>query len=114
MKVLIDEQLPTKLKFRFLNSNHEVVTLRDIEWMGKKNGELIKLMQTNGFNVLLTNDKNMYYQQNMNELRIAILNINTKTNRYTDILEKISLIKDKLNEIETSILNSRYDHFIID
>ena len=62
MKVLIDEQLPTKLKFRFLNSNHEVITVRDMEWLGKKNGELIKLMQTNGFNVLLTNDKNMYYQ----------------------------------------------------
>jgi len=114
MKVLIDEQLPTKLKFRFLNSNHEVITVRDMEWLGKKNGELIKLMQTNGFNVLLTNDKNMYYQQNMNEMKISILNINTKTNRYTDILEKIDLIKVKLNEIETALLNSRYDHFIIE
>ena len=47
-------------------------------------------------------------------MKISILNINTKTNRYTDILEKIDLIKVKLNEIETALLNSRYDHFIIE
>ena len=47
-------------------------------------------------------------------MKISILNINTKTNRYTDILEKIDLIKEKLNEIETALLNSRYDHFIIE
>ena len=47
-------------------------------------------------------------------MKISILNINTKTNRYTDILEKIDLIKEKLNEIETALLNSIYDHFIIE
>lgn len=114
MKVLIDEQLPTKLKFRFLGSGHDVFTVRDMDWLGKKNGDLIKLMQTHDFSVLLTNDKNMYYQQNMNELRISMLNVNTKTNRYPDILEKIDLIKEKLNEIESLILNSIFDYFVVD
>jgi len=114
MKVLIDEQLPTKLKFRFINSGYTVFTVRDMDWLGKKNGELIKLMRTHDFNLLLTNDKNMYYQQNINELKISILNVNTKTNRYPDILEKIDPIKEKLNEIESLILNSIFDYFIVD
>lgn len=114
MKVLIDEQLPTKLKFRFDNSGHQVFTVRDMDWLGKKNGELIRLMRENDFSVLLTNDKNMYYQQNMSSLKISILNVNAKTNRYPDVLEKIDLIKDKLNEIETLLLDSVYDYFIVE
>jgi predicted nuclease of predicted toxin-antitoxin system len=114
MKVLIDEQLPTKLKFRFVNSGHQVLTVRDMDWLGKKNGELLRLIRENDFNVLLTNDKNMYYQQNMSTLRISILNVNAKTNRYQDVLEKIDLIKDKLNEIERLLLDSVYDYFIIE
>jgi len=46
MKVLIDEQLPTKLKYRFTEPDFEVFTVRDIGWLGKKNGELLQLMIT--------------------------------------------------------------------
>ena len=65
MKVLIDEQLPTKpFKNIFLDFwCHEVFTVRDMKWLGTKNGELLKLMTANDFVVLLTNDKNLYYQQ---------------------------------------------------
>ena len=43
MKILLDESLPRKLRNDF-GIDHEVLTVRDIGWRGKKNGELLKLM----------------------------------------------------------------------
>ncbi len=105
MKILIDEQLPTKLKYLFSNPAYEVFTVRDMKWLGTKNGHLLELMTIDNFNVLLTNDKNLYYQRKTTALKVCILNINCKTNRYDDVLGIIDAIKSKLPEIETYLLN---------
>ena len=42
MKLLLDENLPKRLKQDFLD--HEIYILRDKGWKGKKNGELLALM----------------------------------------------------------------------
>ncbi len=63
MKVLLDEQLPKPLK-RTLGNEHRVFMVRDVGWTGIKNGRLLKLMTENGFDVLVTNDKGLRYQQN--------------------------------------------------
>ena len=106
MKILIDEQLPTKLKYRFTDTGFEEYTVRDMDWLGKKNGELLILMSENNFDLLLTNDKNLYYQQKIEIYPFSILNINTKTNRYDNILLVLDLIKSKLTGIE-SLLNDK-------
>jgi predicted nuclease of predicted toxin-antitoxin system len=85
MKVLLDEQLPVKLKFRLQNVC-EVSTVRDENWLGIKNGELLQLCVDNGFNVFITNDKSLYYQQKISTLHILVININQASNRYEDIL----------------------------
>ena len=58
MKILIDEQLPTKLKFRFIDAGYTASTVRDMNWLGKKNGDLLASMQKEQFDILITNDKN--------------------------------------------------------
>jgi predicted nuclease of predicted toxin-antitoxin system len=93
MKILIDEQLPTKLKYIFSGSGYEVLTVRDMKWLGTKNGRLLELMKLNSFDVLITNDKNLHYQQNMTGLKVCIVNINSKTNRYEDVIELLEQIK---------------------
>ncbi len=113
MKILIDEQLPTKLKFRFIDASYDAHTVRDMEWMGTKNGELLELMKNNGFNVLLTNDKNLYYQQKVTSLTICIVNINSKTNRYDDVLELMGSIKNKLDEVKAHLINNPGGYFIV-
>jgi len=113
MKILIDEQLPTKLKYIFLYKDYEVFTVRDMKWLGTKNGQLIELMTTNGFHVLLTNDKNLYYQQKISALKVCIVNINSKTNRYDHVVEIIDKIKSKLQEIEAHLLNNSGGYFIV-
>jgi predicted nuclease of predicted toxin-antitoxin system len=113
MKILIDEQLPTKLKYRFIDAGYETYTVRDMDWLGKKNGDLLASMLATNFQVLLTNDKNLYYQQKISSLKVCILNINSKTNRYSDVLEIIDSIKNKLNEIEVYLTNTAGGYFII-
>jgi len=55
MKILIDECLPKKLKREL--PNHDVATVREKGWQGKKNGVLLRLM-SGAFDVFITVDKN--------------------------------------------------------
>jgi predicted nuclease of predicted toxin-antitoxin system len=113
MKILIDEQLTTKLKYRFIEANFEVHTVRDMNWQGTKNGELLRLMTDNHFNVLPTNDKNLYYQQKVESLKICIVNVNAKTNRYDDVFELMDVIISKLKEVEVFLTTSTGGYFIV-
>jgi len=51
MKLLIDENLPKRLKIDF--PDHEIFTVSDKSWNSKKNGELLELMFYEGFDFLL-------------------------------------------------------------
>ena len=70
MKVLLDECLPRKLK-REVEANF-VQTVPEAGWASKKNGELLRLAET-VFDVLLTNDQNMEYQQNLKNFDLAFV-----------------------------------------
>jgi predicted nuclease of predicted toxin-antitoxin system len=113
MKILIDEQLPVKLKSRFLEMSFTIFTVRDMHWLGTKNGNLLELMRVNDFSVLLTNDKNLYYQQKISSLKVCVVNINCKTNRYDDVLEIIDSIRRRLNEVEIHLNNNPGGYFIV-
>jgi len=69
MKILLDECVTHKLK-PYLDP-HEVSTVRDQGWPGLKNGELLSLAHSK-FDVFLTIDQNLRYQQNL--LRFPICN----------------------------------------
>lgn len=70
MKILLNENLPRKLKSDF-GPEHEVSTVRDMGWTGKKNGELLGLITFNGFDFFVTVDKNLQYQQNLQKFNIS-------------------------------------------
>ena len=59
MRLLLDENLPKRLKHDF--TEHEIYTVRDKNWNGIKNGELLHLLIENNFDALLTFDKNLQY-----------------------------------------------------
>lgn len=108
MKILLDEQIPTKLKYRFDKMPFEVFTVRDMNWLGTKNGELLKQLSLHKFDVFVTNDKQLYYQQTTKKYPFNIININTKSNRYDDILEKMEMIKIQLLNIHESIKEDKF------
>ncbi len=100
MKLLLDENLPKKLKLDF--PLQEIFTVREMSWQGIKNGELLKLMIQENFDVLLTFDKNLQYQQNFEKYTIAVFVLNASINTY-DILTKLS---PKINaKLETGEIN---------
>jgi predicted nuclease of predicted toxin-antitoxin system len=80
MKLLLDENLPKRLKFDF--TEHEIYTVRDMGWNSKKNGELLRLMISENFECLLTFDRNLKYQQNFQKYKIPVLVLHAQDNTY--------------------------------
>jgi len=97
VKVPIDENLPRKLAAHL--KGHECRTVAECGWAGKKNGELLSLAEPE-FDVLLTLDKNLPYQQDLNSGRIAILNVRAPSNRIQDLLPVIPYCLVALQSIE--------------
>ena len=93
MKLLLDENLPKKLKSDF--PKHEVFTVRDMNWNGKKNGELMLPMLENTFGAFITFDKNLQFQQNFKKYLIPVLVLNAQDNTYQTLMRltgKINLM----------------------
>jgi hypothetical protein len=75
VKVLLDEDLPHKLRTAILN--HDVSTVAYPGWDGLQNGELLKATDDAGFDVFLTADKKMSKQQNLEKRNLAIVVLST-------------------------------------
>ena len=83
MRVLLDECIPRKFK----NSlrGHECHTVQEIGCAGTKNGALLSFAECEGFDVFLTIDKGVEYEQNLTGRKIAVLLIRPKSNRIADL-----------------------------
>jgi hypothetical protein len=77
MRVLFDQNVPRNLR-QYL-AGHEVFTAAQMGWQELENGQLLKVAEDDGFDVFLTGDQNMTYQQNMKRRKIAIVEL-TKNN----------------------------------
>ena len=75
MKILLDEKIPTKLRFDFSDA-FQTITVKEMGWLGKKNGELLGLLTLNGFGCFVTIDKNLKYQQNLSKFDIIVVILN--------------------------------------
>lgn len=95
MKLLLDENLPKRLKQEF--SEHEIMTVSEMGWSGTKNGELLKLLIENFFDALLTFDKNLQYQQNFAKYTITVFVLSAKINQYKELGKLIPKIKEYLD-----------------
>ena len=71
MKVLLDENIPHNLR-QFL-PEHDVSTVTYCGWGGLRNGELLKTAQQAGFEVFVTGDREIEYQQNLAEFSLAVI-----------------------------------------
>ncbi len=96
MKILLDENLPKRLKKDF--PEHVLYTVRDLGWNGKKNGELLKLLVENEFDLMLTFDKNIEYQQSLSKYTLTVFLLNAKSNSYPIIKQLVPAIKNKLSK----------------
>ena len=97
MKILLDESLPRKLRNDF-GTEHEVWTVRDKAWLNKKNGELLKLMTEDNFDIFVTVDRNLPYQQNLERIPVTIFVLCGKDNRRVTLQLLIPKIFQKISE----------------
>jgi hypothetical protein len=71
MRILFDQGVPRGLTAALLG--HEVTEARQLRWERISNGELLRLAEGAGFDLLLTTDKNVRYQQNLPGRKISIV-----------------------------------------
>jgi hypothetical protein len=90
MRVLLDECLPRKLKSEL--TEHEVRTAQEQGWSGLKNGALLQVASGH-FDVLLTVDRNIAFQQNFQGLRIAVVAMVAKSNRFRDLRPMMAQVR---------------------
>lgn len=98
MKILLDECVPKRLRNRL--PGYEVTTVPEAGWAGIKNGELLKKAAGN-FNIFITVDRNLAFQQNPSTLLIPVIFIRSKSNKLKD-LEPLMPALQKLLSIKLS------------
>lgn len=104
MKILLDENLPKQLKADF-GLDYDVKTVRDMGWLGKKNGELLRLIVNNRFDFFVTIDKNLRNQQNLEHLEIKIFLLLALNNRRATLQALVGKIKNLIQEDNLQKLN---------
>lgn len=75
MRVLFDQGTPGPLRKHLIS--HQIETAYERGWGSLQNGELLSQAEGNGFEVLITTDQNLKYQQNLNTRRISVVVITT-------------------------------------
>ena len=77
MKVLIDECLDPRISSQF--RRHEATSVKAMGWLGKSNGELLELAQSD-FDSFLTIDRRLPHQQNLGKFELAIVVVRLSSN----------------------------------
>ena len=94
-QVLLDENLPQKL--RLLLSAHKVVTAAYQGWAGKSNGALITAAEEAGFDVVVTADQGLNYQQNMKGRKLPLVVLSTNKNSL--VMASVTKISAAINAV---------------
>ncbi|MDZ7717625.1 MAG: hypothetical protein U5K72_02250 [Balneolaceae bacterium] len=87
INILLDECLPKKLKYRVeeLDSTFFVQTTPDMGWASLSNGKLLSVAEKE-FDVFITSDKNLSFQQPIRSSSIQVVLLKARTNTYEDLL----------------------------
>ena len=96
MRILLDHNVPRPLR-RYL-VDHTVDTANERGWEELRNGDLLQIAERDGYQVIITGDQNLRYQQNIHRRGLGILvltsnrwpRIQTKTEEIRRVLEEIS------------------------
>jgi hypothetical protein len=84
VRILIDECLDWRLGRALME--HEATSVQKMGWSGIKNGKLLALAAENGFEVFITGDRNLSFQQNPLELRVAVIVLEARSVQLTKTL----------------------------
>jgi len=94
-RVLLDHCVPRRVRQALAGC--EVATAYQRNWSELKNGALLEAAEDGGFDVLVTADKNLRYQQQLAHRRIAIVEL--PTNSLPALLPRFATISDAVNRV---------------
>ncbi len=97
MRLLLDESLPRPLKWEL--TSHDVSTVPEMGWAGKDNGELLELAGES-FDVFITADQGIEYQQNLAGFDVAVVTLAARTNRLEDLRALIPKLLSSLQDLK--------------
>jgi len=98
MKILLDECVDQKLRHLF--ADHDCQAAAYAKLAGLKNGVLLDAAEIAGFEILITTDREIPYQQNLGGRRISILILFAPTNRLADLKNLVPAALLSLNSIK--------------
>lgn len=96
-RILLDECLPRDLKKSL--GGHDTRTVPEAGWASKENGELLALAATE-FDVFVTVDRNLTFQQNLTSLTIAVIVLVARGNRLADLLPLVPALLQTIETVE--------------
>ena len=100
MRILLDHGTPRPLRGHL--PEHDVDTAAERGWSQLSNGDLLDEAEREAYDVLITTDQNMRYQQNVAVLRLAIVVL--RSNRWPRIRRRIDAIREVLEEVRAGEL----------
>lgn len=106
MKILLDECVTKRLKNQL--EGFEVYTVTELGLSGTKNGKLLTYCVENKFDILLTIDKNLMFQQGLEKYPVAIAVLNSLTSKLEELatfLPSFYSQVDKLEKCKAYIIN---------
>ena len=94
MKILVDENID--VEFVGLLPDHAVFHVVGMGWKSISNGKLLRLAEDNGFEVFITADKNMPYQQSMRGRAFTLLVLDIHPNNFANLAACVLGIEQQL------------------
>lgn len=103
MKLLLDECVDWRLSREIIG--HDVKTARQMGWETLKNGELLA-MAAREFDVFVTVDRNLSFQQNLKPLSLAVIVLHARTNRLADLKPLVPFLQGAIEQAPKGAVTS--------
>jgi len=96
MRILFDQGTPVPLRSAL--TGHTVVTAFELGWHNLTNGDLLEAAEADDFEVLVTTDQRLKYQQNLAQRKIAVLVLTTTS--WLRIRRDVSMVADAIDSLK--------------
>jgi len=106
MKILLDECVTKRLKKHL--EEFEVFTVKELGLSGIKNGKLMTYCVENSFDILLTIDKSLMFQQSLDKYSVAIVVLNSLTSKIEELVTFLPSFKLQVDRLQ------KHQAYIID
>jgi predicted nuclease of predicted toxin-antitoxin system len=99
VRILLDEQLPRQLARQF--RGHQVSTVQQQGWAGFGNGELLRRAAAAAFEVFVTADQNLQFQQNLVGAPLSVVVLITRSNKLEDLLPLVPSLLQAIRDVKS-------------